>query len=101
MINWTRVEELQEEVGEDEFPEVLEIFLEEFEEALAALDNKPPTAPDMHFLKGSAVTLGFEDTGQLCAKAEKQVAQYDDTAPLITSIRNIYLSERAELLDNI
>ena len=37
MIDWARVSELRDEVGAEDFDEVVELFLEEVEEAIAAL----------------------------------------------------------------
>ena len=36
MIDWARVSELRDEVGEGDFDEVVELFLEEVDEAIAA-----------------------------------------------------------------
>ena len=37
MIDWARVSELRHEVGAEDFDEVVELFLEEVDEAIAAL----------------------------------------------------------------
>lgn len=37
MIDWARVSERRDEVGEEDFDEVVELFLEEVDEAIAAL----------------------------------------------------------------
>ena len=37
MIDWARVSELRDEVGAEDFDEVVELFLEEVDEAIAAL----------------------------------------------------------------
>ena len=39
MIDWDRISELQEEVGEEGVAEVIDIFLEEMDEGIAALSN--------------------------------------------------------------
>ena len=69
MIDWTRVEELKQEVGEDDFSEVVDLFLEEVEETITRLKQTPDLSQleeDMHFLKGSALNLGFEQFSTLC-----------------------------------
>ena len=73
MIDWDRVIELREEVGEDSFDEVIELFLEEVEEVIsriAANGGSDNLEEDMHFLKGSAMNLGFASFGKMCQQAE-------------------------------
>jgi len=75
MIDWTRVEELRSEVGKDSFAEIVCLFLEEVEEVAARLspEGTPDAlADDLHFLKGSALNLGFTQLGRLCAAGERQ-----------------------------
>ena len=77
MINWSRVEELRDEIGADDFDEVVQLFLEEVDEAIARLREGPDIAgieADMHFLRGSSVNLGFEEFSGLCAVGERQAA---------------------------
>ena len=69
MINWARFEELRHEIGEDGIGEVVEIFLEEVEETLGQLSepqSDADRAASLHFLKGSALNLGFDDVARLC-----------------------------------
>ena len=83
MIDWNRVSELREEIGADDFNEVVEIFLEEAEEEMAALRDGVPKeslADKLHFLKGCALNLGFIEFLTLCQKGEQAAAvgQYED-----------------------
>lgn len=74
MISWDRVNELCEEVGQDDFLEVVEIFLEEVEEVVERLKSSPDPSTyesDLHFLKGSALNLGFDGLAALCSDGEK------------------------------
>lgn len=74
MICWDRVNELREEVGVDDFAEVVEIFLEEVEEVMERLRATPDPSTyeaELHFLKGGALNLGFEALSSLCSKGEK------------------------------
>lgn len=73
MIDWTRVNDLKSEVGAEDFEEIVEIFLEEVGETLLA--NQGGMSPGseeetMHFLKGSAMNIGFADLATLCADGE-------------------------------
>lgn len=72
MIDWGRVSELYDEIGEDDFDEIVEIFLEEVEDVLTRLGGLSgmALAADLHYLKGSSLNLGFETLAQLCRKGE-------------------------------
>lgn len=74
MIEWSRVNELRDEVGAEDFDEVVELFLEEVEgviDRLRADADRTQLEEDMHFLKGSALSLGFSAFSKLCQAAEK------------------------------
>ena len=73
MINWARVVELREEIGAEDFDEVVELFLCEVEERVEHLDSEEPLSEieeDLHFLKGSALNLGFTSFANLCHEGE-------------------------------
>lgn len=75
MIDWLRMSELRDEIGQDGFDEVVDVFLEETDEVLARLIQDPlPTQEDLHFLKGSALNLGFVAVAQLCQEGERLLA---------------------------
>ncbi len=74
MIDWDRVAELRDEIGEADFSEVVSLFLEEADEVVAGLnvqDDAPTRRAALHFLKGSALNLGFRDLADLCQQGEK------------------------------
>lgn len=74
MINWARVEELREEVGADDFGEVVELFLAEVGEVISRLRDSPDRQTleqELHFLKGSALNLGFAEFAALCHDGEQ------------------------------
>ena len=95
MVDWNRIRELREEIGEDDYAEVIELFFLEVEAAIERL-VLPGTAAereaDLHFLKGSAVNLGFTTFGGLCAKGELHAVEraLDDA-----DIREVIESYRA------
>ena len=73
MINWTRINELRSEIGEDDFGEIVELFLEEVEQVIRKLRTAPDLntlGTDLHFLKGSALNLGFQSFSGLCQAGE-------------------------------
>lgn len=104
MIDWERVADLRAEVGEDDFREVVELFLEEVEEVIDRLTTSPVAAKfeeDLHFLKGSALNLGFRHFSALCQVGEKLAAngQGDqvDIAAVLASYRDSKLTFLQEL----
>jgi histidine phosphotransfer protein HptB len=77
MIDWDRVCELRDEIGAEDFAEVVQLFLEETEKVANTLGkDKSPQAIEsaLHFLKGSALNLGFRDLAALCQIGEKAAA---------------------------
>lgn len=73
MICWERVNELRDEVGAEDFSEVVDIFLEEVEEVMDRLRDSPAPSDyesELHFLKGSALNLGFQALADLCGDGE-------------------------------
>jgi histidine phosphotransfer protein HptB len=104
MINWDRVAELRDEIGADGFVEVVELFLEEADEAVVRLagDRGAATAAglgaDLHFLKGSALNLGLVQLADLCQQGERAAARGDSDAVDTDVVRAVYAQSRAALL---
>ena len=97
MINWTRIEELKNEIGEDTFAEIAELFLDEVDSTVAQLRAGQLDAPlqeTMHFLKGCALNLGFADFGKLCLRKEKAAETDSD----LTDVLQCYDQSRAEFI---
>jgi HPt (histidine-containing phosphotransfer) domain-containing protein len=77
MIDWSRVYELRDEIGADSFGEVVDLFLDEVEAEIAILrDGSPLEALEarLHFLKGSALNLGFQRFSDKCQDGETAAA---------------------------
>ncbi|MBD3665249.1 Hpt domain-containing protein [Sulfitobacter aestuariivivens] len=73
MIDWNRVKTLKEDVGAEDFDEVVALFIDEVEDVIERLGQGPDRSAleeDLHFLKGSALGLGFEQFSSLCQDAE-------------------------------
>ena len=100
MIDWARVNELVEEIGAEDFGEVVELFLLEVEGAISALDegqgNPVIVEEQMHFLKGAALNLGFESLAQLCLKGEKAAAGGRPDVVSVDEVRQIYTASRGQ-----
>jgi HPt (histidine-containing phosphotransfer) domain-containing protein len=73
MIDWQCVATLRNEVGEEDFDEIVPIFLEEVCEITAALRENVDLSQleaNLHALKGSALNLGFTQFSKLCHRGE-------------------------------
>lgn len=99
MVNWDRISELREEVGEDDLAEVITLFCEEVEEVLETLDTAPASdlPGHLHFLKGSASNIGFEAVSNRCQSEETRLKQDPSAVPDLAGIRNDYKMSKAEL----
>jgi hypothetical protein len=102
MINWDRVNELRHEVGDDDFAEVVTIFLDEVDEVLARMRTAASAEvyrAELHFLKGSALNLGFRGLAALCH--EVRVPTTADAAlrtAHLNELRKVYDRSKAEFL---
>ena len=77
MIDWTRVETLRSELGQQDFEEIVQLFLEESADVIARLRGDPSAArieADLHFLRGSSMALGFRTFSDLCEAGESLLA---------------------------
>jgi HPt (histidine-containing phosphotransfer) domain-containing protein len=74
VIDRDRLEELRQEIGEEDFSEVADMFLDEMADSLATLCAATgPLGPGVfHGLRGSALNLGFTDFATACTEAEKR-----------------------------
>lgn len=103
MIDWPRVKELKEEVGADGFDEVIELFLEEVEEVITKLqqNDRSQLEQDLHFLKGSALNLGFADFSSLCQEGERLSSNGQANEVDLGAILNSYTVSKAEFLSGV
>ena len=104
MIDWSRVEELREEIGAEDFDEVVEIFLEEVEEVIEVISGPVPQdkiEEHLHFLKGSALNLGFADFSELCQAGETAAAQGDYDGIDLSAVVANYKKSKAEFLASL
>ncbi|MEM1007013.1 MAG: Hpt domain-containing protein [Pseudomonadota bacterium] len=93
MIHWPRVRQLRDEVGADEFDEVVEIFLDEVQEVIARLHadtDRNELEQNLHFLKGSALSLGFDRFSKLCQDGERRAAAGQAADVDLTAILAVY-----------
>ena len=104
MIDWARVNELKNDLGAGDFGEIIDLFLEEVEEVIDRLRRFPDPGSleqELHFLKGSALNLGFDHMGSLCAQGEDQAASgRADTIP-IAQIVSVFDVSKSEFLSQV
>ncbi len=101
MIDWDQVLELRDEVGAEDFGEVVEVFLEEVEQGLVDLQSAASPAELeslLHLLKGCAWNLGFRAVGSLCAAGEGRAAAGDVDPVDKTELAKVYAESKAVFL---
>ncbi|MCR9148381.1 MAG: Hpt domain-containing protein [Rhodobacteraceae bacterium] len=104
MIDWTQVEVLKSELGEDAFEEVVALFLDEMSAEIDGLAQETDAArleARFHILKGSALNLGFAEFSDLCGTAEAATAGGAPDFGSITKIMTIYDASRAVFLSGL
>lgn len=104
MIDWKRVTQLQDEIGETDFGEIVTLFLEEVDEVVARLGQgfEPAAlAADLHFLKGSALNLGFRRFAAACQKGESAERSADTDPALVAQVIATYETSRAAFLERV
>ena len=80
MIDWSRVVSLKTEIGDEDFEEVVPLFIEEVSEItdrLSAQVDLDSLEQVLHCLKGSAMNLGFSEFSGLCHEGESMAAKGD------------------------
>lgn len=87
MIDWQRIEELKEDFGPDGLEDLLPVFVEEIQTAIAELSSdcgNQDIAAKAHFIKGSAANLGLTELTKLCAEIESGIEKPD--APALSDL---------------
>ncbi len=104
MIDWDRVFQLQQEVGEEDFMDLVDIFLEDAGDAIKKLqphsDEKGLEA-SLHYLKGCALNLGLKDLADLCQVGEALARQGKGGDVDIAPIVSCYEKSVGEFMSNI
>ncbi|MDJ0640422.1 MAG: Hpt domain-containing protein [Paracoccaceae bacterium] len=100
VLDMSRIAELKEEVGEDDFAEVVALFCEEVEEVLSELDTTPQEtiAGKIHFLKGSVQNIGLAEVAKLCLEEEARLKSDPNARPDAARLRTAYQSSKDQLL---
>lgn len=104
MIDWERVAELRDEVGADDFDEVVDLFIEEVEGTIAHLREAPDMTTleaDLHFLKGAALNLGFQAFSVMCEKGEHMAGRGEAEAVDIPAILDCFDTSRTAFTEEL
>ncbi len=104
MIDWVRVADLKAEIGEDDFLEVVAMFLEETDEVVAGFNGPPDVAGvegRLHFLKGSALNLGLSELAALCQSGEKRASAGAAADVDLSLVAASYRAAKAEFLASL
>lgn len=104
MVNWGRIAVLREEVGADDFLEVADIFLEEVSETLQRLSqgkNVNTLEGELHFLKGAALNLGFDEFAALCRDGEMKAAASDFGSVNISEVIACFNASRTSFVEGL
>lgn len=104
MINWARIKELNDEIGSEDFAEVVELFLSEAGTVVARLRDSPEPAGlegELHFLKGGVLNLGFEEVARLCQEGEVLAAQGNAGQIDLQAIITAYDNAKASFLEEM
>ncbi len=98
-INWHRIMELRSELGDDSVDEIVDAFLEEVADAIGQIDPNAALdtlESDMHFVKSSALNLGFAGLAELCHEGERLAASGARPIDQIAGISHEFEACKAE-----
>ena len=104
MIDWDHVRKLRDEIGAEAFGEVVDLFLEEVETEIAKLRAPPPTLDleaQLHFIKGSALNLGFAEFADLCQQGEAAAAGGEPDSVDLTGVLDCFDRSRAAFMASL
>ncbi|XDA98210.1 Hpt domain-containing protein [Sulfitobacter sp. LCG007] len=104
MIDWEQVEHLRQDIGDDTVDEVIELFFHETQQVIdrvKARQGSPTLGDDLHFLKGSALNIGFRSFADLCATHEKAARAGALSWEELQTVFECYDSSRAVFMDRI
>jgi histidine phosphotransfer protein HptB len=100
VISIERVAELKTEVGEDDFNEIVTLFIADSDGILDRLQavSEPVEAEDLlHALKGSALNLGFDELARLCREGQGGPADISAWTTRLDDLRHVYEQSKERL----
>ena len=103
MIDWIRIDELRDEVGQDDFGDIVGVFFEEVQEALENLrrsDTVVTLLGQLHFLQGSALNLGFSNFAAICRNEENSLQKDSSHTVEIDKICGAFSSSKQQFYES-
>jgi HPt (histidine-containing phosphotransfer) domain-containing protein len=100
VISAERIGELRSEVGEDDFGEIVALFIAESDllvSRLGAVSDPAEAVALLHALKGSALNLGFETLADLCRDSCGRQAGTPAWAQDLGRLRDVYEQSKLRL----
>ena len=94
-VDWSRVKEMHDEIGAEDFDEIADMFLDEVAEAidnLEAATERSNMEADLHFIKGSALNIGFASLATIAGEWEAKIRDQIATKAPIDEIRASHAS---------
>jgi len=104
VIDWARVDQLRDEVGDEAFAEIAAMFVAEAEAAVSRLHDRMAAATlaaELHGLKGSALNLGFADLARLSAAGEAAAAAGHPQEVDLTAVKRAFADARAAFVARV
>ena len=104
MIDWERVRTLHDDLGEEGFAAVVALYFEETDAAfgrLAAAATAREAEQAFHFLRSSALNMGFADLAEICARAERRAVAGAPTRDEAVAARAAYDPARTAFLADL
>lgn len=102
MIDWNRVLQLREEVGEAAFKPLANGFLAEIEDRLARIGSEPEALlQHLHHLRGAALNIGFVQLSALCLADEMQLRHGHAKGIDCEDLQEKFRRTRAQFLEDL
>ena len=106
MINWAQVKQLEDDIGAEDFGDVVVMFIEEVDAAVDDLRSAPTLTGEalssaMHFLKGSAANLGFKGFSDYCGAGEKLAESGASADVDLAAVVRLYDESKHQFLSEV
>ncbi len=105
MIDWSRIAQLRDEIGNEDFAELVPVFLDEVSEAVQALGAAGPAPADLarqlHHLRGCALNFGFATLADMCSEGERLAMQGRPDAVDLDAIAATFGYSRTQFLNGL
>lgn len=101
MIDWSVTSELLNDIGAEDFAEVVEIFLADADRMVEGLRHGDTLEAQLHELKGAALAIGLRALAMLCQRSEDMAAAGLGHMVDLTHVSQCYRLSRDAFLDRL